>query len=691
MFINPKFFSLLFSSLMILSLQALHAQNQISWLDDYTGEMLIGSDTYSYNFTSVDGNDCKFKFEEELTDKKGSTELHSWVFYLSDIDPSAISFKAKGKSIVISMETYQSRKFISSYEDGELDGYTEKVGITMDEVDKTRSFIEAIKTNISNCKETETTWENQDQAFTWLVDNVGKATEGDTEWEQKFMSGSRNYLLDFEANSVSAKGEQESFSYTFDLNDINPMAINLKISGKSLIVEVPIKESKRFIKLSTASGTRFSNKMLIYSNEIEQARQIVNALIYMVSNVTSERQTWDTYGASLEFVKANSAEVKIGEEQISNSISYEESASGLVNLEVSSKSDDSAEKTQYAFYLADMADKLELEVSKTSITIEMLTKNKRKYIRELEDGNISAYSSSLDFHVADIDLARDIIKALEKAIGFSEEAIREFNNIGEVSTWFTENIAAIKSGGDSYQQMIHIESENENQLTIDKKLTESDEKSTETRFIVYPEDISLDDLEILVSGKKLSVPLKTAKGKYIKKFENDFLQNFTGSTEILFSDPLIAKNFMAAIRFLKENSVPENRAAFTKEEALAFLSENIQTIKLPDNTYEQKIEFGDGGACKMSFSRVETNSKGSSDEYTYEFNISDIHPGTSKFTLKGKVISINLVTTGNEKLVKPYKNGEAGDFIDDFVIYAADILLAKSTLAAFEALSVNCE
>ncbi len=691
MYIKTKSFFLLLASLMVTSLQSVHAQNQISWLDDYTGEMLIGSDTYSYNFTHVEGNDCKFKFEEELTNKKGSTEVHSWIFYLSDIDPSAISFKARGKSIGISMETHQSRKFISYYEDGELDGYTEKIGITMDEVDKTRSFIEAIKANISNCKETEATWENQDQAFTWLVDNVGKATDGDTEWDQKFKSGSRNYLLNFEANSVNAKKEQESFSYTLDLNDINPKELDLKISGKSLIVEVPIKESKRFIKLSTASGTEFSNKMLIYSNKIEQARQIVNALIYMVSNVTSERQDWDSYSTSLEFVKANFGELRIGEKLFSNSISYEDSSSGLVNLEVSSKSDGETEKTQYAFYLTDMADKLELEVSKTSITIKMLTKNKHKYIRELEDGKIVAYSSSLDFHIADIDLARDIIKALEQAIGFSEEEIREFNSIGEVSTWFSENIALIKSGGDSYEQTIRIESEAENRLIIDRKLTESDERSTETSFILYPEDISLDDLEILVSGNKLNVPLKTAKGKYIKKYENGLLQSFTGNTKILFSDPLIAKNFMAAIRFLKANSVPENRAAVSKDEALSFLSENIQTVKLPDKAYEQKIELKDEGTCKMSFTRVETNSKGSSDEYIYEFNVSDIHPGNSKFSVKGKIISISLITAGNEKLIKPYKNGEAGDFVDDFLIYTDDILLAKSILAAFEALSMKCE
>jgi hypothetical protein len=692
MSIASKLFSILFTALMVLSLQALHAQDELSWLDDYTGDMLIGSDTYQYSFTNVDGDNCKLKFVEEVTDKKGSTELHSWIFYLSDIDPSAISFKAKGKSINISMETHQSQKFISYYEDGELYGYTEKIGISMNEVDKTRSFIETIKAKIANCKETEVTWENQDQAFSWLVDNVGKARDEKVEWDQKFESGSRKNLVDFQTNSVNAKGEQEVFSYTFNFNDINPQAINLKVSGKSLIVEVAVKESKRFIKVKSPSGTEFSNTLLIHANEIELARQIVNALTYLAGTVTTEQQVWDSYSASLGFVKANLGEVKIDEELFSNSINYEESSSGLVNLVIeNSNSDGTSEKAQYTFYLSDIMDKLNLEVSKTSITVEMETKNKHKYIREITEGEVSAYSSALNFHVADIDMARDIINALEHAIGFSEENINEFNNIGEVGSWFSENIALIKIGEDSYEQNISIIEDNENQLIINNKLTESDEGSTETRFILYPEDISLDDLEIAVSGKKLTVPLETENGKYIKKFENDLLQNFTGNTEILFYDPLVAKNFIAAIRFLKANSVGKNRAAMNKDEAIIFLSGNIQNIDLQDDKYEQKLEFKENGNCKMSFIRVETNNKGASEEYTYDFNISDIHSGSSKFTVKGKMISINLVTLGNEKLIKPYKNGEAGDFIDDFVIYMDDILLAKLTLAAFETLSEVCK
>ncbi len=232
---TAKFISILLASMQVLSVQPALAQEKTSWLDGYLGEMQIGNNTYRYNFTSIEGNDCKLNFEELVTNKKDVTKSRSWIFYLTDIDPSAISFKAKGKSITISMETQQSRKFITYYKEGKIDAYTEDMEITMNDVGMARSFIEIIKENIANCKETQSTWENRDQAFTWLMNNIDKATEENTEWDQKFKPGNRPYLVDFQSNSVNEKGKQELSEYTFDLTDINALAIHLKISGKSLV------------------------------------------------------------------------------------------------------------------------------------------------------------------------------------------------------------------------------------------------------------------------------------------------------------------------------------------------------------------------------------------------------------------------------------------------------------------------
>ena len=683
---------MLFTAVTVLISQPLQAQDKLSWLDDYTGDIHIGNESYRYNFNNVEGDDCKLKFEELQTNKKGSIAVRSWIFYLSDIDPSAISFKAKGKSIKLFMETYRSQKFISYYEGEELDGFTEKITITMNEVDMARSFIETLKERLTNCKETQVAWENRNQAFDWLMKNVGRATDDGTEWDQQFKQGSREYLVDFQAKSVNSKGETLSSNSIFDLTDINPMAINLKISGKSLIVEVPAKESKRYIEVKSPAGSLFTNKLLIYTNEIELARQVVNALSYLVTNTIPERPTWDSYSSSLGFIKDNLGEVTIGNELYSNGLNFEPSPSGLVNLVVEkSESDGTSESVEYAFYLTDMIEKLKMEVSKNSITVGIVTKEKHEYIREMKDEKVSDYTSNLNFHVSDIDRARDILNAFEYAVGTSEEKIEEFTSISEIESWFSENIGQIEIGEDAYIQNLYILKEFENQMIIEKKLTEADGGSTESRFILYPEDISLDKLNIKVSGKKLYVLLQTEKGKYVKKFENRNLQNFTSSSEVLFYDPLVAKNFMAAIRFLQENSVIEERAAMQKEEAMAFILENIQNIDLQNKQHEQKMEVGDEGSCIMTFTRVETDSKGGGRKYSYEFTLSDIDPDNSKFTIKGSLVIINLITRGSEKLIKPYKDEEVGDFVDDFIIYADDVLLAKKMLGAFAALSEGCK
>lgn len=673
------------------NLQMLHAQDKLPWLDDYTAEILIGSDTYQYDFTNVEGNDCKIKIEEQVTDKKGGVEKHAWVFYLSDMDPSKLTFKAKGKSLVISMETNQSQKFITYFEEGEIDGYTHQILISMNEVDMARTFLETMKQKIGSCENTQTMWENREEALSWLENNVGKASNKDVQWDQKFQQGNRDYLIDFESNSVNGKGEQFLSKYAFDLTDIDPMKLNLRISGKSLMLELPVKGGKRFISSETPSGTKFTDELLVYSENIESARQTFNALKYVISNTSYERTQWDSYESSMEFVKDNLGEVQIGDNKVTNGLNFDPSPSGLVEFTISTmEPEGSPETILYAFYLTDLVDKIELEVSK-SITLEMRTKEKREFIRVSKDGKVTDYAANMSFNMASIDMARDIISAFESASKNSLEKLEEFSAIGETSAWFSEHISAVEIDGSTYQQSLNIDQVNDNQILIEKKLEKSDGSGSETKSILYPLDISLDKLEAKTSGRKLFVALITGSNKYIKNIEGDIIQDFTSSIQIQFSDPLEAKNFIAAIRFLKENSVNEEKSSMTKEDAIAFLSDHNQSIKLPAKQYEQKLETLEEESCKMGFTRVELSDKKPSIEYLYEFAASDINPATSKISVKGEVVSITLLTAGNEKLIKPYKNGEADDFVASFVIYADDILLAKKTLAAFAALAEGCE
>ncbi len=685
---------ILFSLLALIFLGlTTNAQDEISWLNDYTGEMKIGNDTYRYKFMNVDGNDCKIEIEELLTDKRGRTESRSWIFYLSDIDPAAVSFDSKGKSIEVTMESRLSQKFISYYEEGEFEEYTEEIELTMNDVSLTRDFIETLKENIGACKEEQAVWEDREEAFDWLAENIGEAMDDDVKWEQDFSQGDRAFLVNLKAESVDDKGEQESFEYLFDLNDINPLKINLEVSGRSLSVEVPVREGENFIEVTTQEGTEYTDELVIYADDIEIARQIVNALSYVVSNTMPERPEWGSYSEALEFVKENMGEVQVDDEIYNNSIEFESSPSGIVDMTIKETDDDGeTEKTMYSFYPADITDKLALDVSRDEIIVKMETKNERDFIRETTGESVSGYESDLEFHVGSIDLARDIINAFEHAIRNSIEAVKDFSTVDEINFWMADNFPTLYREDEKYEQSLEVMKDNENQIVFNKVLTETDDgEVTESKYIIYPEDISLENLEIDVSGGRLTVALETDKDDFIKYYENGMLDDFTDEAEVYFFDPLVAKNFMAAIRFLKDNSMVEDRTEMSKEEAISFLTGNIQNLEMEEEKYEQSLEVEDEGNCSMSFTRVETDDDGEVTEYIYEFVASDLHRGNSELSVSSDLIEITLVTAGNEELIKPYENGQVEDFEDEFTVYADDVLLAKKIMAAFAALSMGCK
>ncbi len=666
----------------------LNAQDNISGFDNYTGDMQIGNDSYRYEFSSVEGNDCKMKIEEFLTDKKGSIESRYWEFYLSDIDPAAMKFNSKKKSIIIEMETKNSQKFISYYEEGEFDEYTEEIELTMNEVDLARSFIDDFRENISQCKETQAVWGNREEAFVWLSENIGKATDDDVEWEQEFKKGERPYLVEYFATSTD-DGEQEMFNYMIDLNDINPLAINLEVSGKTLSIEVPVRDGKRYIEMKGPDGKEYIDEVIIYADDIEEARKIVNALSYLVSNTMPERPSWDSYTSALEFVQQNLGEVKIDDDTYQNSLQFEEDPAGIVDLTIRETDEDGeTEEVTYSFYLFDMIDKLNLDASKSEITVEMETKDDRDFIRETEEESVSGYESDLEFHMAEIDNARDVINAFETAIRNSEELIVDFQSVDEVNFWLAENFVPLFRGDEKYEQKLEVKKENENLLVIERTLTDEGE-ITVTEYQVYPEDINLEELEIKVSSGRLTVPVET-ENDFIREYENEQLEDYTDDAEIYFADPLVAKNFMAALRYLKENSVVEDRSAMTRQEALDFLTENIPDIKLTEEEYEQKIELIDETNCKLKFTRLVTEDDGERNEYIYEFIASDIHEDNSEISVDDELIEITLVTAGEQDLIKPYENGEVEDFESEFTIFSDDVVLGKKILGAFAALAREC-
>jgi len=675
----------------VLNISSLKAQEEIAWLDEYTAEVNAGSYTYVYNYTSVDNNTCKLRIEELKTDKKGKTSSEAYVFYLSDINPSSMSFKASGKVINVSMETNLSQKFITVFEEGEFEGYTDEVNIQMSEVGKARSFIEAFKTNIGTCKTTDRSWTSHEEAFAWLKENIGESVSSGTAYKQTFSKGEKNYLAQLETETTDSKGNIQTAVYTFDLSDIDPTDVSVNVSGKDLAVELNVRDNKYYIKVEEDEEEfSFERDLEIHSDDIEIARNIVNAFVFLASDIRPERKQWNSYTQALTYVKDNLKEVPVGSAVYAQSLNFGESPADIVDF-TSVKTDSkgiSAEEVS-SFYLNNLNPSVGLNVSSSNAYLDLEIKNRDKYIKRSSDGNILTYSSSLKIYVDDIDKARDLINALEYAINNSSSGIKEFVSVEKAMEWLTQGPGKVTIDGESINQTLKISSGMENKLEL-QVMTKDETSIINERFEIYPEDLSLEDLEIKVSGKKLYVQLSTDKLKYIKVFKENELQNFASSADVLFEDVQKANNFISAVSLLHEKSKVKGRLMENKSAAWDCFASHLKKLEIGGVEYEQKMEKMDGDDCKLRFTRVESDSKGTT-EYVFEVMSSDISPEESEIKVYANKLYLNLVTKDKQKLIKPYKNGEAGNFLYDFDLYVDDVLAAKKMLGAISTLSNACK
>lgn len=678
--------------LVISSGLTIQAQEEISWLQEYTDEMEIGNETYRYTYQNVEGNPCKVEFKEFVTGKKGETESRSWIFYLSDLDPEALSFSARGKSIQVTLETENSQKFISLYEGDAFDEYTGEMVVTMNEVDQVRRFIEAVKEHIASCRESGVTWTNREEALEWLTAHIGAASENDVQWEQQFSTGEQPHLVTLSSKSVDGKGVEETLDYLFDLSDIDPQSVRLVVSGRSLQLEVQAKEKQRYIQLTSSEGMEYTQELNIYADDIEEARQIVHALSFAASHTEAIRPVWEDYNAALEYIKAHQQAVNIEGELYEHSLEYDLFASDLLNVGiVKTEPDGETEETVYSFYPADMTGTLRLEVDRDEITIEMETTDDHDFIRRSSGGSVTGYVSQFEFHAPGVDEARNLIKAWEYIIENSEEELETFESLEEVNTWMENNFPVLYRDGVTFEQSVSVNRELNNQITFEKSETGDSGEKTENRYVIYPEDIDREALKVHVRFGKLTVTLETGRVDYIRHYENGIVENFTDKAEFYFFDPLVAKNFMEAVRFLINDVSGRESPEMDREEAFSFLSAQIPVIELPEASHEQALEVLEPENCKLKFTRVETEKDKAGEEFVFEFMASDLSGSDSDLTVKGNIIEISLETEGNRDLVKPFENGEVQDFTDEFVVYADDVLQAKKILNAFIALSKVCD
>ena len=333
---------------------------------------------------------------------------------------------------------------------------------------------------------------------------------------------------------------------------------------------------------------------------------------------------------------------------------------------------------------------LNLEVSGTELSTQLRVKTKKKYIKTYQNKALGNYTSLFEIAFGDIRMGRQIISTLKYVLAEISGEGAGWGNLSSAYSWMHENLVNATDGKYQYEQKIEFNEANGNTIYQLVK-TESKGNNVESNYNFYLYEINTSDLNIEVTGSKMFVNIAVnAKKKFVKYTKNGIQQNFVNDFDMYFEDVGKAKDMIAALKY----AVPQAEKTIslnTKEEAINWLVENIEKIKITGSAFDQKLEYNTDEVCKVTYTNIESDEKGNNTERIYEFNFGNLNAQLLETKVTGKKMTVDIMTSGKQKLIKNYKDGELQNYGYTLEIVVADSRKGKNVISALQFLKKKCE
>jgi len=92
----------------------------------------------------------------------------------------------------------------------------------------------------------------------------------------------------------------------------------------------------------------------------------------------------------------------------------------------------------------------------------------------------------------------------------------------------------------------------------------------------------------------------------------------------------------------------------------------------------------------VTYTHITSDEKGNNTERIYEFNLSNINDHLLEAEVSGKKMTVAILMSGKQKLIKNYKDGELQNYTYSMEIAVADSRKAKDMISTLAYLKQNC-
>lgn len=260
-------------------------------------------------------------------------------------------------------------------------------------------------------------------------------------------------------------------------------------------------------------------------------------------------------------------------------------------------------------------------------------------------------------------------------------------NVSQLLSDIKEQMGEITIDKVTYKQSIEVLEESKGKIRYESVSVTEKGESTKSSYEFYLSDIDKNTLIRKPSGKKFFVSFwMNNKQKFIKYFKNDKLELYTETLDIMVADANVAQNVIkslsSAIPLVKNNEKKWSNIT----EAYNWLKTNITEVKSKTGNIQQNFNNNNN---LLELSLKETDSKGTSTEEKYNWDVTDLNKEMLNLNVSGAELSVELSTKNNEKYIQFTKNNQLQNYISSVEIMANDVDQARTIISAFEFIATN--
>lgn len=391
----------------------------VNWLTANVKDVNLGEKSIKQSLAKGE-QPGSFAYTRVEADAKSSTE-EAYTFNLADINPNAIVYKITGNQFAITFEALQQSKYFGVRKNGEVRPYVNELVIHTNNSDEARDLKNVLSSAIpmatEKVKGNMPAVSSDKDGLQKINSFTTEITYGDEVMSQSWEGGCLTTFTQVEKDPKSSSKNVFKFNWM----DVNPLASKIAVSGDKLSIDLKFNEDKKLVMNTVDDKFKgYENGLKLYMGDIESARKAKAVVDKVVEKCkASYKEPFGNDAATTTaYFRSSVKELSMEEvtvKQTLETVEGDNSKYKYTVIEVNPKGA-SAEQV-YEFNLADVnPSSIAVDVKGKWLYVVFETDFKGKIIKYYKDGKIQPYTHTLQFAVNDVDVARNLVSALNKAV-----------------------------------------------------------------------------------------------------------------------------------------------------------------------------------------------------------------------------------------------------------------------------------